>query len=411
MVSVIRKSFADAIAMLSDRTFKRKYRVSKRTFSEILEKIKPSIEGRPRDHRCFNGSAGKVDTDIKLACALRQLSGGSYLDVHSECGVSISTYYKAVWEVFEAIDDAYDISFPLPRPSDSQGEKTAKVQELGRLARGFQRKSTNGVIGGCVGAIDGLLVKIPKPPLPVQNPARFMSRKKFFALNVQAICDSNTKFLWLDVHAPGSTGDRLAFYTTQLSHDLKEHGLPKGHFIVGDAAYELSEYMLTPYPGRLGHGLTEDEDSVRLLSLHCFSRSLFSLAHARKSRVQFNYYQSQLRIQVERSFGFLVRRFGIFWRSNSAPLDRVALTVAVAAKVHNVAVDASDWASDEAYGEGDGSSAGGAGYLTTRTVGTSSSAAPKSGEEARDKVKNGISDAGLKRSAASRARMEGSREP
>ena len=199
MVSLIRKSFADAIAMLSDRTFKRKYRVSKRTFSEILEKIKPSIEGRPRDHRCFNGSAGKVDTDIKLACALRQLSGGSYLDVHSECGVSISTYYKAVWEVFEAIGDAYDISFPLPRPSDSQGEKTAKVQELGRLARGFQRKSTNGVIGGCVGAIDGLLVKISKPPLPVQNPARFMSRKHFFALNVQAICDSNTKFLWLDV--------------------------------------------------------------------------------------------------------------------------------------------------------------------------------------------------------------------
>ena len=143
---------------------------------------------------------------------------------------------------------------------------------------------------------------------------------------------------------------------------------------------------------------------MRLLSLHCFSRSLFSLAHARKSRVQFNYYQSQLRIQVERSFGFLVRRFGIFWRSNSALLDRVALTVAVAAKVHNVAVDASDWASDEAYGEGDGSSVGGAGYLTTRTVGTSSSAAPKSGEEARDKVKNGISDAGLKRSAASRAR-------
>ena len=91
--------------MLSDRTFKRKYRVSKRTFSEILEKIKPSIEGRPRDHRCFNGSAGKVDTDIKLACALRQLSGGSYLDVHSECGVSISTYYKAVWEVFTITTD------------------------------------------------------------------------------------------------------------------------------------------------------------------------------------------------------------------------------------------------------------------------------------------------------------------
>ena len=156
--------------MLSDRTFKRKYRVSKRTFSEILEKIKPSIEGRPRDHRCFNGSAGKVDTDIKLACALRQLSGGSYFDVHSECGVSISTYYKAVWEVFEAIGDAYDISFPLPRPSDSQGEKTAKVQELGRLARGFQRKSTNGVIGGCVGAIDGLLVKISKPHFLFRTP-------------------------------------------------------------------------------------------------------------------------------------------------------------------------------------------------------------------------------------------------
>ena len=49
---------------------------------------------------------------------------------------------------------------------------------------------TNYIINGCIGALDGWLVKIKSPKFSeVLNPGKYFSRKGFFALNVQAIVD------------------------------------------------------------------------------------------------------------------------------------------------------------------------------------------------------------------------------
>ena len=69
--------------------------------------------------------------------------------------------------------------------------------------------------------------------------------------------------------------------------------LPDGYYILGDAAYPLSDHLLTPYPGQ---GLSPEKDS-------------------------FNFYLSQLRVKVEQSFGILVQRWGILWRPLRVAFD------------------------------------------------------------------------------------------
>ena len=65
---------------------------------------------------------------------------------------------------------------------------------LRAIERGFQtsRKDVS-PLSGCVGALDGICVKIKKPEA-VENPAMFFSSKGFYAIPVQALVDSNYIF-------------------------------------------------------------------------------------------------------------------------------------------------------------------------------------------------------------------------
>ncbi len=66
-------------------------------------------------------------------------------------------------------------------------------QDLDRMndvALQFVSRSS-GKIGGCIGAIDGWIVKIQRPSKQnnVMDPKSFYSRKDFFGISVQAIAD------------------------------------------------------------------------------------------------------------------------------------------------------------------------------------------------------------------------------
>jgi len=60
--------------------------------------------------------------------------------------------------------------------------------------------------------------------------------------------------------------------------------LPNEYYLVGDAAYQLSDHLLIPFVGSQRSDTSKDA---------------------------FNFYLSQLRIRVEMSFGILVRKWGI----------------------------------------------------------------------------------------------------
>ena len=90
---------------LSDRKFKRRYRISKRAFSQLEGKIYPyvarqlPIAGEPA-----------VSSELCLSMTLRWLAGGSFVDIVDMHGVSIKTFYSVLWLTIEAIDkvDRFD---------------------------------------------------------------------------------------------------------------------------------------------------------------------------------------------------------------------------------------------------------------------------------------------------------------
>ena len=125
-------------------------------FYRVHAAIEQKIRGRPAGHRCYKSSVGKVSTSAKFAMVLRWLAGGSYIDIRTEFGVSRSFLFKTIWEVCDAINTTYDDDLlPVPVPTDIEPVRASKVATLAALARGYQSRSTLGVVSKCVGAIDG----------------------------------------------------------------------------------------------------------------------------------------------------------------------------------------------------------------------------------------------------------------
>lgn len=170
------------------------------------------------------------------------------------------------------------------------------------------------VFNGCIGAIDGLAVRI-KCPTEVRDPGNYFCRKNFYALNVQAICDRNKRCLWISPGHQGASHDSFAWSETKLydllqemKDNLKEHGL----FFVGDSAYPMSAFLLAPYDNTMPN---TPEDS-------------------------YNFWHSNSRIRIECLFGELVMRCGLLWKPLQYPLDMCCNIIRSAALLHNFLVDA-----------------------------------------------------------------------
>jgi len=98
---------------------------------------------------------------------------------------------------------------------------------------------------------------------------------------------------------------------TELSRLIKGGHLPADYHVVLDEAYSCTQQELSPWKGKQ---LPPDKDA-------------------------FNYYLSLHRQVIERAFGILVNRWGIFWRPLLVSMEHIPLIVRVACKLHNICVD------------------------------------------------------------------------
>jgi hypothetical protein len=74
-----------------------------------------------------------------------------------------------------------------------------------------------GIMVGCVGALDGIALKINRPrPSEAGDPKEYFNRKGYYALVVQAICDHERRFMFAAATEPGATHDSKAFKHTSL---------------------------------------------------------------------------------------------------------------------------------------------------------------------------------------------------
>ena len=220
----------------NDRFVKRHLRMSIKSFDKLLSLIRADIVSnnvRGESH------GGIIIPEIQLFCCLRWLAGGSYLDVLCLTRISQASFYRISYNVIEAINQCPQLQIKFPST-----ENECKV-----LSCGFENHSYDGAINNCIGAIDGYLIKIHTPTKESVGNVRsyFSGHYQCYGINMQGICDSYCRFIYVAVAAPGSSSDRQAVKDTNLLDKLKL--IPDRYVLIGDAAYEPSEKIVPMYYG------------------------------------------------------------------------------------------------------------------------------------------------------------------
>jgi hypothetical protein len=277
----------------------------------MLEPYMSSIRlrgGRLKTHR-NGGKNGLIPTEIRLSAAIRYFAGGRPEDIAISHGIAHSEVFYSVWKVVDAVNRCDELSFSFPASH-------AKQQEL---ALGFKAKSAAG-IDCCVGAVDGMLLWIERPTNADCERAHcgpkkfFCGRKHKFGLNLQATCDAEGKFLDVLIAHPASTSDFLAFSTSKFQKKIETPGyLAPGMCIFGDSAYVNNGYFITPFKNVKG-GIKDT----------------------------FNFYQSQLRINIECAFGMFVGRWGILRKAlpKSMGVRKIIALTFCLCRLHNFCIAA-----------------------------------------------------------------------
>jgi len=280
---------------LTDFEFTRRYRLNKGEFANQLAKIL----ARYPEYQCEGPTA--VSPELKLASALRWLAGGAYVDAADVHGQRQATFFVHLWDTLEKLNAVENVHFPLD-----------DAEKLDVLSAEFSAGAGGGAWVGSIGALDGVVFKTQKPKwYEVKNVRDFYcARKHKWGINVQAICSRKCIFLWYSVNAGAAIHDSTAFNATALGRRMAGgEGIPTPYHVLGDAAYPASNCLMTPIPGQ--HGSPTPEDT-------------------------FNFFQSSKRMAIERAFGILVKRWGVFSRALQCSLEHSILVIEVCFKLHNV---------------------------------------------------------------------------
>lgn len=74
----------------------------------------------------------------------------------------------------------------------------------------------------------------------------YINRKGFPSIQLQAVCNTNPRFIDIFTGYPGSVHDARVFKNISLHNMLENGNLPQEYHLLGDSAYPLQAYMLVP---------------------------------------------------------------------------------------------------------------------------------------------------------------------
>ena len=244
-----------------------------------------------------------ITVDIIMGIGMRYLTGSHKNTVRHVFGVSMTECQRSALTFIDGLTKCKALDICMPR--------TAGEWDL--IRREFKQKSRDGIMNGCIGCIDGLLQKTLAPKYTeVPNVRAYYSgHYEHYGLNCQGVCDARLRFLFFGVVGAGSMNDNIAYTMCGSLPDVISN-LPPGLFIVGDAAYSLSDKVLIPFTG--------------------------SQADVKENDT-FNFYLSQVRIRIEMAFGLLVNRFRILKRPLEMSLCNNAKTIMACARLHNYIIE------------------------------------------------------------------------
>lgn len=97
---------------------------------------------------------------------------------------------------------------------------------------------------GAFASIDGTHIEIKEP---LEHKERYYNRKQYTSIILQAVCDEKMQFLDVHIGSPGSMHDARVLRTSSLFSTMESLSIPTDLHILGDSAYPLSMWLLTPF--------------------------------------------------------------------------------------------------------------------------------------------------------------------
>jgi len=178
-------------------------------------------------------------------------------------GPSSHTVHRIIHKVSEAINTL-------------KADVVCWPQDCTKLAKEFYEIAGFPLVAGC---LDGTHITI-KPPANDEN--SFVNRHHTHSLNVLAVAGPDLTIYYLNTNHPGRCHDAHVLRQSSLWQSFEEQGdrpFP-GAVLLGDSAYPLKQWLLTPFSG--------DPDGAK---------ARYNSAHIKTRNV------------VERAFGVIKSRF------------------------------------------------------------------------------------------------------
>ena len=166
-----RDSWKAKFAGYSGKDFRRRFKVSRARFEWISRKIASQVEpSEMGKYMAFVSSGSYITSDIYLGVTLRWLAGSHFLDLEDLYGVEANSVYRIIKKTIGAMDNVLKLD-PF-NPFD--------IGQCTSLASSMYERSKQ-TVANCIGALDGMCVRIYKPrESEVGNPLHFLNRKGFF---------------------------------------------------------------------------------------------------------------------------------------------------------------------------------------------------------------------------------------
>lgn len=183
-----------------------------------------------------------------------------------------------------------------------------------QIAAGFEKVAN---FPNCIGCIDGKHVRII---CPEHSGSLYSNYKKKYSVVLLAMCDSDYRYIFINVGACGTDSDSNIFRRSSLFMKLQNGEIilpppkalphttePIPYMIIGGAAFGISNTILRPY-----------------------ARS--NLTHKKKI---FNYRLSRARRYIESTFGIMSNKFRLLYRPKNTSLPNTIAIVKACCVLHN----------------------------------------------------------------------------
>ncbi|XP_067648040.1 putative nuclease HARBI1 [Eurosta solidaginis] len=197
------------------------------------------------------------------------------------------------------LEDVAPETIKFPKEEE---QKEAAAREFEKIA-GFPN---------VLGCIDGTYITARKPKGKIRS--TYTKRHDSVSITLQGICDANLRFLDVYTGIPSKIHDSRVLKLSFIGSELPNACAPKYH-LLGDSAYPLRGYLLTPF------------------------RDYGNMC---KTEKKYNLKFCQTRVKIENTFGVLKSRFRQLMRLDFHNVETMAKFIIACCTLHNIYIARND---------------------------------------------------------------------